>query len=406
MQYLLSNIEALLTDVFMAMEQTGIRISIDELLKFDKYIRNLIEQTEQSIYDDIGHEFDILSPQQLGKVLFEELDLPSKRKYQNQKYTNIHEIEELRDRYEIVDNILKYRQYTKLYQTYVKGIYDKISSDGKLHMHFYTNSQTGRVSTNYPKIQNIPVHLEVGSQLKKFFIAGEGKVFIDASYDQIEMCVMAHFCRDKNMIEILSSGNDFHTSTAAFLFDTPIQKVSPEMRRIAKSVNFCIIYNTGAYSLSKDIGTSVIQANKYIQKYGEIFPEVNNYIEKAVNRAKDTGVAITMFGRKRPIPKPDSSNKFLQTMSKRIAISYPIMGTVADIINIAMIKVYSRLKAEKISAQLILQVHNELIVESDISYASRCQDLLREEMLSVCKMTLPLVVKIKHGTSWYEAQKE
>ena len=253
-------------------------------------------------------------------------------------------------------------------------------------------------------MQNIPVRTELGSQMRKFFIAGEGKVLVDADYSQIELRVMAHLCGDKNMIDAFNSGEDIHTSTAAQVFDMPSIMVTPEMRSAAKAVNFGIIYGIGAFSLSKDIGTSVAQAKKYIADYLAKYPKVNEFMESTVDNAVKTGIVSTMFGRKRRIPELSSSNKMLQAAGKRIAMNTPVQGTAADLIKIAMINVYRRLKAENLDAELILQVHDELIIESDISCADRAAEILSEEMQGVYEMKVPLAVDVHQGESWYDAK--
>ncbi len=405
MTELLENIELPLTEVLASMEHTGVRISQEGVREFGTYLSEMIEETQQMIYDDAGHEFNIASPKQLGTVLFEEMGLPAKKKTKSGYSTNAEVLEELRFQAPIVDNVLKYRQYTKLNSTYVVGLLDKVAEDGRIHTCFrQTETRTGRISSTEPNMQNIPVRTELGSQMRKFFTAGEGKVLVDADYSQIELRVMAHLCGDKNMTEAFNSGEDIHTSTAAQVFDVPSIMVTPEMRSAAKAVNFGIIYGIGAFSLSKDIGTSVAQAKKYIEDYLAKYPKVNEFMENTVDNAIKTGVVSTMFGRKRRIPELSSSNKVLQAAGKRIAMNTPVQGTAADLIKIAMINVYRRLKAEKLDAKLILQVHDELIIEADVSCADKAAEILREEMQNVYDMRVPLAVDVHQGESWYEAK--
>jgi DNA polymerase-1 len=301
--------------------------------------------------------------------------------------------------------VLKYRQYTKLNSTYVVGLLDKIAPDGRIHTWFrQTETRTGRISSTEPNMQNIPVRTELGAQMRKFFTADEGKTLIDADYSQIELRVMAHLCGDENMTEAFTSGEDIHTSTAAQVFNMPIFMVTPEMRSAAKAVNFGIIYGIGAFSLAKDIGTSVAKAKKYIADYLAKYPKVNEFMETTVDNAFKEGYVTTMFGRKRRIPELSSSNKMLQAAGKRIAMNTPVQGTAADLIKIAMINVYNRLKAEKLNAKLILQVHDELIIESDIACAEKCAELLKEEMQGVYDMRVPLAVDVHTGHSWYDAK--
>lgn len=402
---LLYNIEMPLTEVLASMEHTGIKITEQGVKEFGTSLSEMIEETQQMIYDDAGHEFNISSPKQLGEVLFGEMGLPAKKKTKSGYSTSADVLEDLRYEFPIVDNVLKYRQYTKLNSTYVAGLLDKIAPDGRIHTCFrQTETRTGRISSTEPNMQNIPVRTELGSQMRKFFTAEEGRVLVDADYSQIELRVMAHLCGDKNMISAFTSGEDIHTSTAAQVFDVPSIMVTPEMRSAAKAVNFGIIYGIGAFSLSKDIGTSVQQAKRYIDDYLAKYPKVHEFMESTVDNAMKTGVVTTMFGRKRRIPELASSNKILQAAGKRIAMNTPVQGSAADLIKIAMINVYRRLKAENLDAELILQVHDELIIESDVSCAEKCAEILQEEMQGVYDMKVPLAVDVHQGQSWYDAK--
>ena len=404
MTELLEKIELPLTEVLASMEDTGICIDRKGVEEFGTYLSEMIEETQQMVYDDAGHEFNISSPKQLGIVLFEEMGLPAKKKTKSGYSTNADVLEELRNQSPIVDNVLKYRQYTKLNSTYVVGLLDKIAPDGRIHTWFrQTETRTGRISSTEPNMQNIPVRTELGSRMRRFFTAPEGKVLVDADYSQIELRVMAHLCGDENMCEAFSSGEDIHTSTAAQVFDMPVFMVTPEMRSAAKAVNFGIIYGIGAFSLSKDIGATVAQAKKYIADYLARFPKVKAFMDETVDNAMKTGVVSTMFGRKRRIPELLSSNKMLQAAGKRIAMNTPVQGTAADLIKMAMINVYRRLKAENIAAKLILQVHDELILEADKDCADRAAEILREEMQGVYDMRVPLAVDVHTGHSWFDA---
>lgn len=405
MTELLEKVELPLTEVLASMEDCGICINRQGVEDFGTYLDEMTEETRQMIYDEAGHEFNIASPKQLGTVLFEEMGLPARKKTKSGYSTNAEVLEELRNDHPIVDNVLKYRQYTKLSSTYVSGLLDKIAPDGRIHTWFrQTETRTGRISSTEPNMQNIPVRTELGSQMRKFFTAAEGKILVDADYSQIELRVMAHLCGDENMINAFSSGEDIHTSTAAQVFDMPVFMVTPEMRSAAKAVNFGIIYGIGAFSLAKDIGTSLAKAKKYIADYLAKYPKVKQFMDTTVETAVSDGCVTTMFGRKRRIPELSSSNKMLQAAGKRIAMNTPVQGTAADLIKIAMINVYRRLKAEKLDARLILQVHDELIIESDLSCAERCAELLREEMQGVYDMRVPLAVDVHTGESWYDAK--
>lgn len=405
MTELLEKVELPLTEVLASMEDCGILIDQQGVKEFGVYLSEMIEETQQMIYDEAGHEFNISSPKQLGTVLFEEMGLPAKKKTKSGYSTNAEVLEELRNHAPIVDNVLKYRQYTKLNSTYVAGLLDKVADDGRIHTWFrQTETRTGRISSTEPNMQNIPVRTELGAKMRKFFTAAEGRTLIDADYSQIELRVMAHLCGDENMTEAFTSGEDIHTSTAAQVFDMPLFMVTPEMRSAAKAVNFGIIYGIGAFSLAKDIGTSVAKAKKYINDYLAKYPKVNQFMETTVDDAFKNGYVTTMFGRKRRIPELSSSNKMLQAAGKRIAMNTPVQGTAADLIKIAMINVYNRLKAEKLDAKLILQVHDELIIESDISCTDKCAELLKEEMQGVYDMKVPLAVDVHTGHSWYDAK--
>ena len=405
MTALLENVEMPLTEVLAAMEDTGVRIDKQGVEEFGRKLTKMTEEVQRLIYDEAGHEFNIASPKQLGSVLFDELGLPAKKKTKSGYSTNAEVLESLRNQSPIVDNVLKYRQYTKLNSTYVVGLLDKISDDGRIHTWFrQTETRTGRISSTEPNLQNIPVRTQLGAEMRKFFTASDGYTLVDADYSQIELRVMAHLCGDENMIEAFTSGEDIHTSTAAQVFDMPLFMVTPEMRSAAKAVNFGIIYGIGAFSLSKDIGTSVAKAKQYIEGYLAKYPKVNEFMEKTVNDAIKTGSVSTMFGRKRRIPELSSSNKMMQAAGKRIAMNTPVQGTAADLIKIAMINVYNRLKAEKLDAKLILQVHDELIIEASKKDSARAAEVLKEEMTNIYDMKVPLAVDVNCGDSWYEAK--
>lgn len=405
MTSLLDDIEMPLIEVLASMEHIGIEINQQGVKDFGTHLSEMIEETQQMIYDDVGHEFNISSPKQLGTVLFEELGLPAKKKTKSGYSTNAEVLEELRNYSPVVDNVLKYRQYTKLNSTYIAGLLDKVADDGRVHTCFkQTETRTGRISSTEPNMQNIPVRTELGSQMRKFFIAEKGKVLVDADYSQIELRVMAHLCSDKNMIDAFNSGEDIHTMTASQVFDMPAIMVTSEMRSAAKAVNFGIMYGIGAFSLSKDINVSVTEAKKYISDYLEKYPQVRKFMDNTVNNAMKSGTVSTMFGRKRRIPELASSNKVLQAAGKRIAMNTPVQGTAADLIKLAMINVYRRLRSENLNANLILQVHDELIIESDISCADRCAEILKQEMMNVYDMKVPLSVDVNKGASWYDAK--
>ncbi|MDE6501156.1 MAG: DNA polymerase I [Ruminococcus sp.] len=401
------DIELPLIEVLASMEDTGIKTDKKGVEEFGEFLSVMISEAKKKIYKRAGHLFNISSPKQLAVVLFEELKLPTSKKNKSKTgySTSAEVLEELRNVDPIIEDIIKYRQYTKLNSTYVEGILDKIGMDERIHTSFQqTETRTGRISSTEPNMQNIPVRTELGKHMRKFFIADEGKVLIDADYSQIELRVMAHLCGDKNMITAFQSGEDIHTSTASQVFDVPPIMVNSAMRNTAKAVNFGIIYGIGAFSLAKDINISREQAEEYINNYLARYPKVKKFMDSTIENALKTGTVTTLFGRQRYIPEIMSSNKIQLSAGKRIAMNTPVQGTAADLIKIAMVNVYRRLKAENINAKLILQVHDELIIESDIECADRASEILREEMQNVYEMKVPLAVDVNKGQSWYDAK--
>lgn len=405
MTELLEKIEMPLTEVLAAMERVGVQISKKNVRIFGDYLSESIEEYKGLVFAEAGHEFNISSPKQLGTVLFEELGLPAKKKTKSGYSTNAEVLEELRNFAPIVDYVLKYRQFTKLHSTYVIPLLEKADEGSRIHSSFrQTETRTGRISSTEPNLQNIPVRTELGAEMRKFFVADAGRVLVDADYSQIELRVMAHLCGDENMIAAFTNGEDIHTSTAAKVFDMPPEMVTPEMRSAAKAVNFGIIYGIGAFSLAKDIGVSVAQAKKYISDYFAKYPKVKEFMDKTVEDAARTGYVRTMFGRKRYIPELSSSNKVIQAAGRRIAMNTPVQGTAADLIKIAMVNVYRRLHREDIKSDLILQVHDELIIETDERFAEKCEQILREEMTNACELKVPLTVDVHTAGDWYTAK--
>ncbi len=400
MTWLLNEIELPLTEVLASMEHYGVKIDSDGIKRFGESLTEEMSGIEQQIYFMAGHEFNIGSPKQLGVVLFEEIGLPAGKKTKTGYSTNADVLENLRDKHEIVDLILQYRQLSKLNSTYVEGLLKVVAEDGRVHSFFkQTETRTGRISSAEPNVQNIPVRTELGRNMRKFFVAEEGKVLLDADYSQIELRILAHMSGDKNMQEGFANGMDIHTSTAAQVFDMPADMITSEMRRAAKAVNFGIVYGIGAFSLSKDIGVTVSEADRYIRNYLAKYPNVSRFMEKTVEDAKAKGYAETMYHRRRPIPELKNSNKNIQAFGKRAAMNAPIQGTAADIIKIAMIKVYRRLAAENLEARLILQVHDELIIE-----AERAAAVLGEEMRNAAVLDVPLTADVSQGKTWYDAK--
>lgn len=404
MYSVLMDIEIPLAEVLSSMEQEGVQMDMAALHEFGEDLLPKIAQLEQDIYREAGHEFNIGSPKQLSVVLFEELGLPAGKKRKTGYSTDADTLDALRDKHEIIPMIFEYRTLTKLYNTYVKGLEAAVSPDGRMHTTFkQTETRTGRISSVEPNIQNIPVRTELGKNFRKFFTAGEGKLLVDADYSQIELRVLAHLSNDDAMIKTFREGGDIHTETAASVLGLPPEWITPEQRRSAKAVNFGIVYGIGAFSLAKDINVSVGEAKRYIDDYLNHFSGVKSYMAKATESAEKDGWAITMFGRRRFIPEILSSNKNVKALGKRIAMNTPIQGTAADIIKIAMVRVYRRLKEELPEAKLILQVHDELIVEAPEDKAAQAARILTEEMQGAAKLSVPLTADAKEGRSWYDA---
>ena len=404
MYKVLTEIEIPLAEVLSSMELEGIRMDTAALHRFGEELLPKIAGLEQDIYRAAGHEFNIGSPKQLSVVLFEELGLPAGKKRKTGYSTDADTLEGLRDKHEIIPLIFEYRTLTKLYNTYVKGLEAAVSPDGRMHTTFkQTETRTGRISSAEPNIQNIPVRTEIGRNFRKFFTAGEGKLLADADYSQIELRVLAHLSGDEAMIKTFCEGGDIHTETAASVLGLPPEWITPEQRRSAKAVNFGIVYGIGAFSLAKDINVSVGEAKRYIDDYLTHYSGVKRYMDNVTESAEKDGWAVTMFGRRRFIPEILSTNKTVKALGKRIAMNTPIQGTAADIIKIAMIRVYRRLKAELPEAKLILQVHDELIVEAPEDKAEKAAKILTEEMQGAVKLSVPLTADAKEGKSWYDA---
>lgn len=400
----LADIEIPLAEVLSSMEIEGVKLDTEALREFGDALQPKIKEIEQDIYKEAGHEFNIGSPKQLSVVLFEELGLPAGKKRKTGYSTDAYTLEGLRGRHPIIPLIFDYRTLTKLYNTYVKGLEAAVSPDGRMHTTFkQTETRTGRISSAEPNIQNIPVRTEIGRNFRRFFVAGEGRMLADADYSQIELRVLAHLSGDKAMIKTFCEGGDIHTETAASVLNVPPELITPEQRRSAKAVNFGIVYGIGAFSLAKDINVSVPEAKRYIDDYLTHYSGVKAYMDKVTASAEKDGWAVTMFGRKRFIPEILSTNKTVKALGKRIAMNTPIQGTAADIIKIAMIRVYRRLKKELPEAKLILQVHDELIVEAPEAQADKAAQILTEEMQGAVKLAVPLTADAKEGRSWYEA---
>jgi DNA polymerase-1 len=401
---LLKNIEIPLTEVLVNMERDGIELDRDGIEAFGEELRRDIDIIQSEIYELADEVFNISSPKQLGAVLFDKLNLPSGKKTKTGYSTNADVLENLIEKHPIIPLIIEYRALTKLNSTYVTGLLKLLGNDNRIHTTFMqTITRTGRISSVEPNIQNIPVRTERGRQLRKFFRAKSGHMLIDADYSQIELRVLAHISDDEIMKRAFDENEDIHTITASQVFNQPPQWVTPELRTKAKAVNFGIVYGIGAFSLAKDIGVSVGEADSYIKSYLAKYKGVKNYMDSVVSQAKKTGQAGTFFGRKRTIAEINSSNKNIEAMGKRIAMNTPIQGTAADIIKIAMIRVFNEIKKRGLKARLILQVHDELIVEAPLAEMLEVEKLLKTEMEAAAELSVPLLVDVKSGKTWFDS---
>lgn len=402
---LLKKIELPLAKVLAGMETVGFAVDAAGIEEYGKGLQTRIDEIQSRIYEQVGYEFNVNSPKQLGQALFEKLGLHTGKKTKSGYSTNAEVLESLRYDHPAVEMILEYRGLTKLKSTYCDGLLKVIGSDGRIHSSFnQTETRTGRISSTEPNLQNIPVRTEQGRELRRFFIARPGWVLVDADYSQIELRVLAHVADDKNMIEAFRENADIHRSTAAQVFRMPEEMVTPIMRSRAKAVNFGIVYGIGAFSLSKNIGVTRKEADDYIKAYLAHYDGVRSYMNHVVELAKERGYAETLFGRRRYLPELTSSNFNLRSFGERVAMNMPIQGTAADIIKIAMIRVAERLTREKMQAQLILQVHDELIVEAPQEEAEAAAKLLTEEMQNAVSLSVPMLAEAKIGKTWYDAK--
>ncbi len=403
---LFNTIEMPLVYVLASMEKEGIAVDRKKLTEFGEKLKAEQKKLTDEIYALAGHEFNINSPKQLAIVLFEELKLKAVKKTKSGYSTNAEVLEKLRWAHPIVEKILEYRKITKLNSTYIEGLIPAIAKDGKIHSSFnQTVTVTGRISSTEPNLQNIPVRTELGREMRKMFIAkSEEFVLIDADYSQIELRVLAHIANDAHMTEAFLADYDIHSATAAKVFGVTKDDVTQEMRSAAKAINFGLVYGMGEFSLSQDLHISVKKAKEYIEDYLGSYPNVQKYMKDTVEFAKENGYVVTMFGRRRDIPEIKSTNFQTRAFGERVALNTPIQGTAADIIKLAMINVYNRLNAEKLESKLILQVHDELIIEAPKCEVDAVKLILREEMEKAAILNVPLKVDMKTGHSWYDTK--
>ena len=402
---LLREMEIPLAQVLAAMERTGFAVDRNGIALFGKQLEAEIETITKEIYEEVGYEFNLNSPKQLGEALFEKLRLPNGKRTKSGWSTTAELLEKLADDYPVVEKILLYRQYTKLNSTYCVGLIKAIGADGRIHSTLnQTETRTGRISSAEPNLQNIPVRSDLGREMRKFFVAKPGCVLVDADYSQIELRVLADAADDQTMIDAFNNGDDIHAITASQVFNMPLEMVTPLMRSRAKAVNFGIVYGIGAFSLAKNIGVTRAEADRYIKGYLAHYHGVDAYMKNSVERAKANGYAETLFHRRRYLPELTAGNAMMRAFGERVAMNMPIQGTAADIIKIAMVKVFRRLKAENLRARLILQVHDELIIEAPEAEADRVGALLKEEMENAVSLKVKMLADVHAGKTWYDAK--
>lgn len=393
-----------LARVLADMERIGFGVDAEGIRTFGDSLRSELDGILQSIYEEVGYEFNVNSPKQLGEALFDKLGLPPRKKTSRGYSTDAETLESLRPYSPVIDQILKYRTYAKLLSTYVDGLLNAQAADGRVHSTFIqTEARTGRISSTEPNLQNIPIRTELGSRLRGFFVAGEDKELVDADYSQIELRILAHITGDEAMQQAFLHGADIHRSTAAKIYHIPESEVTPQLRSASKAINFGIMYGKGAYSLSKDLDVSVKEADNFLKTYLATFPKVDGYMQDCIAHAKEKGYVETLFGRRRALPELASSNFQVRASGERMARNTPIQGTAADIIKLAMVHVWQRLRDEKLEARLLLQVHDELIVEAPEAEVEEVKRVLREEMEQVVQYSVPLTTDVGTGKTWLEA---
>lgn len=404
MMELFKTIEMPLLFVLYEMQKEGIKVDKDSLKAYGDRLQTRIIELEKEIYRLAGEEFNINSPKQLGVVLFEKMELPNAKKTKSGYSTAADLLEKLAGDYEIVKFILEYRQLTKLKSTYADGLANYIGEDQRIHGKFnQTITATGRISSTEPNLQNIPIRMELGREIRKVFIPKEGCVLIDADYSQIELRILAHMSADAKLIEAYNSEQDIHKITASQVFHVPLDEVTKQQRSNAKAVNFGIIYGISSFGLSQDLSISRKEANEYIKKYFETYPDIKAFIDGLVENAKETGYSVTIYNRRRPIPELKSSNFMQRSFGERIAMNSPIQGTAADIIKIAMIKVNHALKTAKLKSKLILQIHDELLIEAYEDEIDTVKKILEENMLHAAQLRVALEIDMNVGKNWFEA---
>ena len=399
---LFSDVELPLVEVLFDMEKTGIAIDSNQIKELSAVYHKELDELTQKIYELAAEEFNINSPKQLQVILFDKLNI----EYKGKQSTSIEVLNAIKDRHEIVGYLIRYRKIAKLISTYLDGMLNYVKEDGKIHTTFMQRTtSTGRLSSREPNLQNLPIRDDEGRVLRKMFLSSfDGGTMISADYNQIELRLIANFSGDETMITDYLSGKDIHTATASKIFNVSINDVTKNMRRVAKSVNFGIIYGIGAYGLSQNINSTVKEANEFIKKYLEIYPKVREYGEECIRLARENGYSSTMMGRIRHLNDINSGNHVVRSFAERVAKNMPLQGSASDIIKVAMIKVYKRIKAENLKSKLVLQIHDELVVDCYPGESEKIKQILKEEMESVVSLTVPLIVEVEEGKSLYEAK--
>ncbi len=405
MESLFYEIEMPLSRVLYDMEQYGVLVQPKELKAYGEALTGRITELEQAIYRQADCTFNINSPKQLAEILFEKMGIKGGKKTKTGYSTAADVLEKLAPDYPIVSDILEYRGLAKLKSTYAEGLFACIAEDGRIHSTFnQTITATGRISSTEPNLQNIPMRMELGRRIRKVFVPREGYLFMDADYSQIELRILAHMSDDKQLIEAYQMEEDIHRITASKVFHTPFEEVTDLQRRNAKAVNFGIVYGISSFGLSQDLSISKKEAAEYIEQYFETYPGVKRFLDGMVAKAKEQGFVATMYGRRRPIPELSSNNFMQRSFGERVAMNSPIQGTAADIMKIAMIRVWERLHRENLKSRLILQVHDELLIETETSEEEAVHRILTEEMQQAAELSVRLEIDLHTGTDWYEAK--
>ena len=405
MYRLFREVEMPLVFTLYNMEQAGVQVEAEELKTYGDQLGTRIVELEKEIYDLAGEEFNINSPKQLGVILFEKLGMPHAKKTKTGYSTAADVLDKLAPDYPIVAKILEYRQLTKLKSTYADGLAVFIGTDGRIHGKFnQTVTATGRLSSTEPNLQNIPVRMELGRLIRKVFVPKEGCVFVDADYSQIELRILAHCSGDEQLIQAYREARDIHRMTASQVFHTPFDEVTDLQRRNAKAVNFGIVYGISSFGLSQDLSITRKEAAQYIEHYFETYPGIKKFLDDSVAHAKENGYAVTLFGRRRPVPELKSSNFMQRSFGERVAMNAPIQGTAADIIKIAMIGVDEELRKRNMKSRLILQVHDELLIEADENEVEEVKEILKDKMEHAADLSVPLIADMHTGKNWYEAK--